>query len=586
MRGATVGLSDPGLYCLRMGFGLEVRVLGDEPDRHAPATPSKALSRLRVGFRFAAAPALAEMTKARGEKLPADVKAALEGDEARLQRFGRVLASVRRSFGHAPALEVVDEIVHETGYEAVLRARPDGRQALANLRAFRELIRSVQDGATPAQLVREVERLAEAGDDPAQAGLNLQPGAAVLVTVVHQAKGREWDAVVVPDLERSRVRLRVDGCDLTRLVERTKSGWIRRYLPASQLEDRSDLFVARQGAGGAILAEATRGAERAESRRLLYVACTRARRRLVLTARWPDQDRFARWMKELGTLALPYANTWLKDVVFALKMQLPDEAAAPLHVGDVWRDGTDFAWVRPAGIDFGIAPPAPASMAKASAKAIRLAAAAVTPVPLTVVNPSEVKPEEAPPAPPAQLVPPAVSSTFASETPFAGADAEGTAFHGVMQGWSYTGDCTRALVEQVVGEASPAVRKARVDRLAELVAVQAATQPALVDELRAAAARGDLFHEVDVGVPAGPGRRVEGAIDLLWRDQEGQWHVLDYKTSGVEAEGKLEEKTGAYWPQVHAYAEALRGRLPGGASVASVGLWFVGAGTVVRWLGV
>jgi hypothetical protein len=43
---------------------------------------------------------------------------------------------------------------------------------------------------------------------------------------------------------------------LTRLVERAKSGWIRRYLHASQLEDRRDLFVARQGAGGAILAEA------------------------------------------------------------------------------------------------------------------------------------------------------------------------------------------------------------------------------------------------------------------------------------------------------------------------------------------
>jgi hypothetical protein len=90
-----------------------------------------------------------------------------------------------------------------------------------------------------------------------------------------------------------------------------------------------------------------------------------------------------------------------------------------------------------------------------------------------------------------------------------------------MQGWSYTGDCTRALVEHVVGEASPAVRKARVDRLVELVAVQAAAQPALVDELRAAAARGDLFHEVDVGVPAAPGRRVEGAIDLIWRNQAG-----------------------------------------------------------------
>jgi hypothetical protein len=66
----------------------------------------------------------------------------------------------------------------------------------------------------------------------------------------------------------------------------------------------------------------------------------RALRRLVLTARWPDQDRFMRWMKELGTLALQYANTWLKDVVFTLKMQLPAEAAAPLQVGDVWKDGT------------------------------------------------------------------------------------------------------------------------------------------------------------------------------------------------------------------------------------------------------
>jgi len=72
-------------------------------------------------------------------------------------------------------------------------------------------------------------------------------------------------------------------------------------------------------------------------------------------------------------------------------------------------------------------------------------------------------------------------------------------------------------------------------------------------------------------------------VDLLYRDRAGAWHVLDYKTNRIPDEATLRTLQAKYHLQVAAYAEALRGRLPGGAAVASYGLWFVSAGVVARW---
>lgn len=579
LRGATIGLSDPGLYCLRQGFGLALREFCKEADVFRPADASPSLSRLARGFRFDAAAAIAAMQAAHGKKLPTEVADAIRTDAARLEVFQRAWQEAARAFGLTPAVHVLDLIVAGTAYEAALRARSNGLQALGNLRVFRALVREAQAGATPAEVVRAIRDLAEAGEDPAAAGLNLAPGAAVLLTTIHQSKGREWDVVVVPDLEKVGVKSRVSGCSLMRLARKTPKGWRRSWLPPSMLEDPSDLFATYAGVGAAVLTEATRGAERAESRRLMYVAFTRARRKLVISADWPDARKLGKWTQEAGELALPDSKEWRRDLVYALQCQVGADGG--LLPTDVWKEGRDFAWVTPPGEGYGEATPLAQASGKVDPARIRLAAQAVALEPQVTITPSSL-PED-PNPPPATLVR-ASGRGPAPATPFGSADEEGTAFHRTAQLWSYSGSCERALIERAVrGEYGDYKLAERVERIAAIIAWLETSHPTLVADLRDAASRGELFHEVAVGHLREDGAWVEALVDLLYRDRAGAWHVLDYKTNRIPDEATLKARLADYHAQVAAYAEALRGRLPGGASVASYGLWFVTAGVVGRW---
>jgi len=578
LRGATVGVSDPGLYAIRRGYGLELRDFG-APDGYVAAKGRNALSSIRHGFRFDGSAAADAMEKEAGRPIDAEVRAALRRDEGRLLAFGEAWAAAARLFGLVPLAAVVEAIVGATGYEAVLRGRPDGLQALANLRSFQELVRAAEAGRSPADGVREIERISAVGEDPAAGGLSLEPGAAVTVTVVHQAKGREWDTVVVPDLERVEVKGRVARCDLQRLVRRQGRKWERRYLPGSLLENPDDLLATLGGVGAKVLAAATAGVERAESRRLFYVACTRAKKRLVLTGRWPDEKAFAKRAGE-GEVGLPDADSWLEDLVFALEMR-PGSEGRPVPEG-VWREGRDFRWVRPRGEGFGESVRALPDRAKVNPAVVRLAALGVPPVPLVVVNPSGA--EASGPVPTPSISQPATAPPGRDDSPFASAADEGTAFHRAVQLWSYLGDCSDSLVEQAVRDVAGDFRlPERAARVKELLLAQASCQPALLAELAKAAERGDVFHEVSVGYLRADGAWVEGVIDLLYRDGARQWHIVDYKTDRAKDASAVEGKVREYYPQVRAYAEAVKGELPGGASVKSFRLWLVGMGVVASW---
>ena len=62
---------------------------------------------------------------------------------------------------------------------------------------------------------------------------------------------------------------------------------------------------------------------------------------------------------------------------------------------------------------------------------------------------------------------------------------------------------------------------------------------------------------------------VRGTIDILWRDAAGEWHLADYKTDEVEADGVARRAAGsALQVQVYALAaRALAGRPPADAAL-------------------
>jgi ATP-dependent exoDNAse (exonuclease V) beta subunit len=152
--------------------------------------------------------------------------------------------------------------------EAALLAGPDGERRAANLRkALVVARRQAERGATPADLAARLRRLALAA--PREPEAEGGDGEAISLLTVHQAKGLEWPVVFVPDLAA-----RPPSAPRRPVLD--EAGRVAVPLPGLGGEGAEETATTTRLRAAAAVAEA------AESQRLLYVALTRARDRLIL----------------------------------------------------------------------------------------------------------------------------------------------------------------------------------------------------------------------------------------------------------------------------------------------------------------
>src|SRR5690606_6093988 len=136
----------------------------------------------------------------------------------------------------------------------------------------------------------------------------------------------------------------------------------------------------------------------------------------------------------------------------------------------------------------------------------------------------------------------------------------------------------------------PAERRRICAWLVRCVELFAEDEP-LLAELAAARARDERFHEVDLDALIGErgeaggdhqaDHRITGRLDLLWRDTNGLWNVLDYKvTSKIRSRAQMQELQWEYGAQLLSYRKALqRWRLRGEIQYfGRFGLWLATAG--------
>jgi ATP-dependent helicase/nuclease subunit A len=187
------------------------------------------------------------------------------GTERAVGVLGQLLHA-RRTESPSRLLQLADRL---TGYTAVLANLPGAPRREADWRGLVDRVRALEaGGADVFSITRRLKRFQEA--EIAVPRPPLEAGDAVALMTVHAAKGLEWPVVIVPDLGRSPIR----ASQLTYMD--TELGL------ALKLTD--ELGEAATPALYTLLKTRQDRREDAEDRRVFYVALTRVRDQLLLTA--------------------------------------------------------------------------------------------------------------------------------------------------------------------------------------------------------------------------------------------------------------------------------------------------------------
>jgi ATP-dependent helicase/nuclease subunit A len=479
----------------------------------------------------------------------------------RAESAAAIIAHLRNCKDRLSIAQLLSEVLARTSYDAVLLAEFMGERKLANLKKLMEQARAF-DESQSMSLADFIVQLSDfVADMPREPLAPTHPEGANVVRLmtIHQAKGLEFPVVFVPDLGRG-LNGRPESCEFD-----PRLGPLVKDQAGSKRENRV--------AGLDLYRWLSAAEDQAESMRLFYVATTRAADYLVLSSGVSQkelQSPSAPWLKQLAerfdlitgrlTVSLPDGDAFAQPAVKLTTMPAPGES--PAGGPRLWHD-LDAAIDRSIQIATGrngesavdnvherlLAPIAVDGAARRRFSVSRLS--------------GELPPDDAAPA---IIVPTLDDEDHTSDS--ASATDLGTLVHKVLAGIPLTGSVdVKAWITRCVGPDE----KAEKLQSEALQLIETFLKSARAAELAAAK---QVHRELEFLLAWRPERPMDfppltrylqGFIDCLYQDPDGRWHVLDYKTNRVSADG-LAAAAAAYEMQLGVYAlavEQILGEPPG-----------------------
>ena len=426
-------------------------------------------------------------------------------DRARLDRFALRFAAERRLAPRLALDVLLERAVASTGYDLHVLALPAGERRMANIHKLQRLAAVYEEagGRDIGGFLRFAAEEEEAGAREPEAPIELGDLKAVRLMTIHAAKGLEFPVVVLAALGR---RPNLDKPDLVvgdgvagvRVI-----GFDGEGVPTAALER---------------LTTAARERAAAEERRVLYVAATRARERLILSGTM-------RLDREPGNGPGAPPLAWLRPVLgerVRVVENRPEAFVAGSVIGEEENGG-----VAPAPVDVldSLTAPAPVALTTLSPSAlVRHAACGYRFYLERVLELPEVDPPQD-----GWRFDPGIRGQATNRQ-------RGTEIHAVLEHL----DLGNPQLPEGAGH------------------LTTLTNAFLSSPARTRLARArTLRRETPFALQLEPGTLLTGIVDALADEGDGRAYVIDYKTDRVTAETELEAKVATtYALQRAAYALA------------------------------
>jgi ATP-dependent helicase/nuclease subunit A len=219
----------------------------------------------------------------------------------------RALVDECRRHSEMPLVAFIRYVLDRTKYEAVALSQPLGVQKASNVRKLVDLAEGFARSQSPrlSAFVRYLDEVAGEQIREGEVSLQGEGSDAVSLMTIHKSKGLEFPVVIVPDMSRGKP----NAGDLQHELD-PKYG-----LALKVTGGNGELKPSTQGG---LIARRVKELEDAESARVLYVALTRARDRLLMCGS-PE----------------PKKDSWL--ALLNDQYQIVDREDGATFAGEAWR---------------------------------------------------------------------------------------------------------------------------------------------------------------------------------------------------------------------------------------------------------
>ena len=515
------------------------------------------------------------------EELTEKESTADEDMRAKLKRFSETYKKLRRQTMDIPMHELLQKVLKETGYARYASALPAGRQRLANLHMLSEKAIAYEKTSYHGlyHFIRYIDELQKYDVDFGEAELVGENEDAVNIMSIHKSKGLEFPVCFVSGMgksfnkqdSRSKMILHPNlgvGLDIIEEDRRIKVPAFFKKVIARQTELES----------------------LGEELRVLYVAFTRAKEKLIITGCIKDEEMLqqireiycgsnrkalnfkeraeAKTFLEWILPAAAASGSWDKVSYVTPWSMLEDEAAHQIteHVSlrqrvqqaekvsdtlyEKIKEQLSYQYPHPDAIHL----VTKYSVSELKHRAMRELAAKeeedVTPKFLEEVST------------------PYVPAFMEGKAEVNQGALRGTAMHRLMECYDFTKmpDRSDEFAENIKKQLTGLVQMGKVSedmqKLIRIPSVELFLKSQLAPRMKAAAMRDDLFrekpfvmgnHEMEEEMVL-----IQGIIDVFWVEEDGIV-LLDYKTDRVDSATRLRDM---YKEQLDLYAEALERIFP------------------------